>query len=234
MNKILSFCKSNKPFVAVAIAFVLLGSIFNKDLNRLSNQFGLVITINPTSGATGTIASATAFQTYPSLSDSGFYLETKIGTAGYTVAIAGVKASMDGISTDIKNMFVYYYKNGCATSVTSVCSDKATSILNALYTYSSYSTEYYKLSYESSHGSTPITTDIDWAGIAGSSVTEVLKYNLSQTSDSFLTQLTLKTLAKTRTAIAAGSFTYTQPALADTLTSLKALLKTKAAVFSIK
>ncbi|MEI6042317.1 MAG: hypothetical protein WCQ00_02000 [bacterium] len=233
MNKISSFCKSNKPFVAMAVAFVLLGSIFNKDLNRISNQMGLVLSIGTDRGTVGSLTLAYAYQPYPSLSDSGFYLENKAGTGGYNSAIAGIKGSMDSISKDIKDMFVYYYKNGCATSTTTACSDKTTSILNALYTYSTYSTEYNKLSYESTHGSTPITTDVDWAGIAGSSVIDMLKITTSTSSDAFLNQIASKTSQKTTAAITAGSFAYVPPTSIEALTSLTSLLKAKSAIFSV-
>jgi hypothetical protein len=161
MNKLKSFCKTNKPFAVVILAFILLGVVFSGKLLNSNHQEAQVL-----SAGSDTLI---PYNQYPALSNSGFYLETAINSGNYYQALTGIRLIMTDTAIDIKSLISNYYSSSCVSVVSDTCSSKRTAILNSLYTYSTYSVSYYRLNYESTHGPL-VNSTIDWAGMAVSSL----------------------------------------------------------------
>jgi len=237
MNKLNSFYKSNKPFVAVASVFVLLVCIFNYRAINLSLQSAQVISID---------SGAAPFNQYPALSNSGFYLETAVNSGGFPQAMAETQSVMDDSAKNVKTIISDYNNSGCnstptvggGTSVSAmpvansrICATKRMTILNSLYTYSTYATSYYKLKYESSHGILNNST-MDWAGIAASSLSSILDTptTLNPNVDNLLANVANKVSLTIAMSIPRGKFgpnnsVYTPPLQSDMDSLLNKLLK---------
>ncbi len=224
MTKLKSFYKSNKPFVIVAIIFILLGIIFNGKLTNLTHQGAQVIGIDSTTPP--------PYNQYPSLSNSGFYLETAVNSGQYYQALTGTKATMTETVGDIKALIGDYYASSCVSNSSDSCSGKRTTILNSLYTYAVYATAYNKLTHEMSSGAI-INNNIDWAGISSSAIVMSLSKPMIvrnppiNSVDSFLAGISLDIQNKTNTAISSGSYSYVKPATVDNIANLSTFLQYK-------
>jgi len=238
MNKLNSFYKSNKPFVVVASVFVLVVCIFNYRAINLYIQSAQVISID---------SGAAPFNQYPALSNSGFYLETAVNSGGFPQAMAETQSVMSDTAKNVKTLLSDYFNSGCnsslSTGVTSsgavmmpgaslnMCSTKRVTILNSLYTYSTYATSYYKLKYESAHGVLNNST-IDWAGISASSLYGLLTSptTANPSVDNLLSDISNKISLTVAMSIPRGKFgpnnsVYTPPLQSDMDSLLNKLLK---------
>jgi hypothetical protein len=224
MKKIKTFYDGNKPFVIIATLFVLFGTIFNDKLTNVSNQVAQVFILTPIP----VIQSSTPpYNQYPSLSNSGFYLENKVnGSGNYYQALTGTKSTMTDTAKDIKILTADYYASGCSTITSDTCTTKLNTILNSLYTYATYSTSYEKLSYENTKAGVAVINDkIDWAGIAANSVLMAISNRSSISSiDLLLSNISIDTKRRVTTAISTGSLRFSPPLASVAVDSLRTLI----------
>lgn len=232
MNKIKSFCNNNKPFVIVASVFVLLGMVFNDKLvtfsNNLTSQAAQLIAFAPPVVIPPPSIQAPPYFQYPSLSNSGFFIETRVtGSLNYPKAIAGTEYVMNDTMKDSISLINDYYISRC-TSV--ACTEKLNTLLNSLYTYASYATAYSRLSYESTNGS--LNNDTDWAGIAESAVVATIKSASVNNANSLMSQIRSRVQMQFGSAVSmGGTFKYTSPLASETSKGLSSLLKLKEQAF---